>query len=603
MGHVRWRSTPLKADHEGVLTATRPAGLPVPLLSTVLVGLVTAAALAWSGPATASPTLLALLVELAAAVTFGALLMHTLITGPSAPGRTPRTVPIAASVWTVAAAVLAVLEPSTGGYWTASAVVGAVVGLAGLRAVSWNTGAVLTGLAGLGVVVGTLASPVASGTNGDLGSNALALLALAGAAWFGSLLALGPARIANEHAQRRYRVVASVAATVGVLAGAVLLATHGPAVSNPLLWVALAAALVSLAHVLAPERLRPGAAVTVVSLLVGAGAVAGLVGGVHPDPQASSMLRELGYRLSGAPTVASLSSTWRFDLVLGSASIVLALGYLLGVRTLRRRGDTWATGRVVAWLGGCLALLITTSSGVGAYSRGMFSVYMVVHMSLSMFVPVLLVLGGPVTLALRTMPHERGTAGPREWLLAMLHSRGSRLLTNPLTAIVVFLVTLYGVYFTSIFTSAQQHPWGYELLNIHFLMTGYLFYYGIIGIDPGPARPPFLARLGVLFAVMPFHAFFGIAIMSMSSVIGESFYTGLALPWVGDLLSDEHTGGAIAWVSGEVPLILVAMSLLAQWSRQDERTATRSDRHADSDGDSELEAYNAMLAELVRSRR
>ncbi|MEO6880507.1 MAG: cytochrome c oxidase assembly protein [Mycobacteriaceae bacterium] len=575
----------------------------MPLLSTLLAGLVAATALAWSGPAAASPTLVALLVELAAAVTFGALLMRTLTTGPGAPGRAPRSVPVAAALWVLSAATVAAMEPGTRGYWTASAVAGAVVGLAGLRSVSWNTGTVLTGLAGLGVAVGTLATPVASGTNGDLGSNAVVLFTLAGAAWFGSLLAVGPARPGNEHAQRRYRVVASTAAAVGVLDGSVLLATHSPGVTTPLLWVAVVAGVVSLAHVLAPVRLRPGAAVTLVALVVGAGAVAGLVGGVHASPAASSMLRVLGYRLSGAPTVAALSTTWRFDLVLGSASILLALVYLLGVRTLRRRGDTWATGRVVAWLAGCVALLITTSSGVGAYSRGMFSVYMVVHMSLNMFIPVLLVLGGPVTLALRTMPHGGGTAGPREWLLAMLHSRGSRLLTNPLTAILVFLVTLYGVYFTDIFTAAQQHPWGYELLNIHFLITGYLFYYGIIGIDPGPARPPFLARLGVLFAVMPFHAFFGIAIMSMSAVIGESFYRGLALPWVGDLLSDEHTGGAIAWVSGEVPLILVAMSLLAQWSRQDERTATRSDRHADSDGDSELEAYNAMLAELVRNRR
>lgn len=586
-----------------VLTATRPAGVSVPLLGALLVGLLSAAALAGTGVSAVSPTVLALLVELSAAVTFGALLMNTLTTGPGATGRAPRTVMISAAVWVLSAVAVAVLEPSTRGYWTASAVAAAVVAVVSMRSASWNTGAVLTALAGLGVMAGTLATPVASGSNGDLGSNAVALFALAGAAWLGSLLASRSERSGRELVQRRYRAVATTAAVVLVVTGGVLLATHGTKAPGPLLWVAAAAGVVALAHVLAPSRWRPGTAVTLMALVVGAGAVAGLVSKVRQQTVPSSMLQVLGYRLTGAPTVTALATTWRFDLVLGSASVVLALGYLLGVRTLRRRGDHWATGRVVAWLAGCAALLITTSSGVGAYGRGMFSVYMVVHMSLAMFVPVLLVLGGPVTLALRTMPSGGGTAGPREWLLALLHSRGSRLLTNPLTAILVFLVTLYGVYFTDIFTAAQQHPWGYELLNVHFLITGYLFYYGIIGIDPGPARPPFLARLGVLFAVMPFHAFFGIAIMSMSSVIGESFYRGLDLPWVGDLLSDEHTGGAIAWVSGEVPLILVAMSLLAQWSRQDERTATRSDRHADSDGDSELEAYNAMLAELVRSRR
>lgn len=335
----------------------------------------------------------------------------------------------------------------------------------------------------------------------------------------------------------------------------------------------------------------------------GAGAALRLLAGIGTSGARSPAEQLLGYALTGRPTVVALATTWRFDLVLGSASVVLAVAYVLGLRVMRRRGDRWPPGRTAAWLLGCLALLVTSSSGIGAYGRGMFSVYMVVHMSLSMFVPVLLVLGGPVTLALRAMPHGGGTAGPREWLLALLHSRASRVLTNPLGAIAVLLVTLYGVYFTGVFSAAQQHPWGYELLNVHFLMSGYLFYFGIIGIDPGPVRPPFLGRLGVLFAVMPFHAFFGIALMSMSGVIGEGFYRTLALPWVGDLLSDEHTGGAIAWVSGEVPLLLVALSLLTQWSRQDERTATRADRHADSDGDTELQAYNAMLTELARSRR
>jgi cytochrome c oxidase assembly factor CtaG len=587
----------------------------------VLGGVVVAAAVATTGSAAALPTVLALLAELAGAATLGTLLLHTLTTGPTVAGRPPRATAVASAAWVLLSLVLAGLEPGTRGYWLFAAVLGAAVGVGALSTRAWTSAALLTGLAGAGVVAGPLAGPVAVGVGSDLGSSAVVLLTLAGAAWSGVLLAalaapevtvampvttadaagvVSAASTALRDA--RCRAVGLGAAPVLALAGTVLLVQHAGTTPVVALATALAAGALALAAVLAPTGRRPGPRVTLVALVLGAGAVAAALART-PVQDGTPAARVLGYPLPGRPTVAALVGDWRFDIVLGSAALLLAAAYLLGVRTMTRRGDRWPPGRTAAWLAGCLVLLLTTSSGVGAYSRGMFSVYMVLHMSLSMFAPVLLVLGGPVTLALRTLPTHRGAAGPREWLLGLLHSRASRLLTNPLVAIVVFLVTLYGVYFTAVFTTAQQHPWGYELLNIHFLVSGYLFYYGIIGIDPGPERPPFLARLGVLFAVMPFHAFFGIAIISTSGIIGEGFYRTLALPWVGDLLSDQHTGGAIAWVSGEVPLILVTVSLLAQWARQDERTAVRTDRRADADGDTELQAYNTMLEQLARGRR
>src|SRR6185312_17303694 len=107
------------------------------------------------------------------------------------------------------------------------------------------------------------------------------------------------------------------------------------------------------------------------------------------------------------------------------------------------------------------------------------------------------------------------------------------------------------------------------------------------------------ARLGIVFASVPFHAFFGVALMSSNTVIGGDFYRALALPWVTDPLADQRLGGGLAWASGEIPLLLVLIALLVQWSRQDERTARRDDRRADADGDADLVAYNAMLRRLA----
>jgi putative copper resistance protein D len=231
----------------------------------------------------------------------------------------------------------------------------------------------------------------------------------------------------------------------------------------------------------------------------------------------------------------------------------------------------------------------------------MFSVHMGEHMILSMLVPILLVLGAPMTLALRALPPAGRTRppGPREWLLAAVHSPPARVLTHPIVALTLFVGSYYALYFSDLFAAAlPQHP-AHVFMNAHFIITGLLFFWPLIGVDPAPRRLPPAARLGVLFASVPFHAFFGVALMSTATVIGADFYRALALPWVPDPLQDQRLGGGLAWASGEIPLLLVVVVMLVQWVRHDERAARRDDRRADADGDADLAAYNAMLSRLA----
>jgi cytochrome c oxidase assembly factor CtaG len=318
-----------------------------------------------------------------------------------------------------------------------------------------------------------------------------------------------------------------------------------------------------------------------------------------PPPSRTEVL--IGYDLTAPPTALRLAFDWRFNLLFGTAAIALAVLYVVGVRRLRRRGDAWPVGRTVAWFCGCAALLIGTSSGIGRYGPAMFSVHMGQHMILSMLVPILLVLGGPVTLALRALPvaGRSRPPGPREWLLAAVHSPPARILTHPLVTVPLFVGSYYALYFSGLFAAALPEHAAHVFMNAHFLLTGLLFFWPIVGIDPAPRRLPPAARMGVLFTSVPFHAFFGVALMSSDTVIGDGFYRSLALPWVPDPLRDQQLGGGLAWASGEIPLLLVVIVLLVQWSRHDERSARRDDRRADGDGDADLTAYNAMLRGLA----
>ncbi|MEU6854191.1 cytochrome c oxidase assembly protein [Actinacidiphila alni] len=277
--------------------------------------------------------------------------------------------------------------------------------------------------------------------------------------------------------------------------------------------------------------------------------------------------------------------------------LALAL-YGWAVLRLRRRGDSWSAGRVVAFVTGVLTVALTMCTKLNDYGMVMFSVHMVQHMVLSMLSPILILLGAPVTLTLRALPAaERGHTGPRELLVKLLHSRYLRVITHPAFTIPLFIASLYGLYFTPIFDHLMQSRTGHIAMMVHFLLVGLLFFWPIMGVDPGPHRPGYVMRMLELFAGMPFHAFFGIAVMMASEPMLSTFKHPPASLGI-DVLGDQTAAGGIAWAFSEIPSVLVLVALLFQWYTSEQRQARRSDRAADRDGDAELVAYNAYLASL-----
>lgn len=502
--------------------------------------------------------------------------------------------------------------------WIVAAAAAAVVAVGIRFTLRWVGHLLLLVPAGIGLIAPAVTGNAGEGPDHDTTTSSAIVFTVVVAILFGLKIASALRPESTSVVHRRMQWVAVVAGGTAVLYGAVLLSTmvRGTAILGSdfgrlalLAWVLLVLVLagdaVSLARKSAPGSIQAGAAASAMIVVVAAISMIAVL----PPPrflvhQFTVWDVFLGYELPGPVSVANLLTYWRFDPLFGVAALVLVLGYVVAVVVLRRRGDVWPVGRTVAWVLGCLALLLATSSGLRAYGSAMFSVHMAEHMVLNMFIPVLLVLGAPVTLALRALPAAAKDAppGPREWLLWFTHSAATRFLSNPIVAFALFVGSLYLVYFTPLFDTFVRYHWGHELMTLHFLLVGYLYYWGIIGIDPGPRRLPFLARLGLLFAVMPFHAFFGIATMTMNDVMGGTFYEHLSIPWLASLSDDQHLGGAIAWGSSEVPVIIVVIALVAQWARQDRRAGTRHDRHSDSGYDDDLDAYNAMLRELSRTR-
>jgi putative copper resistance protein D len=599
--------------------------------------------------------------EIAAAIAVGSFLTAAFLVPPQENGvldvdgyRALRVGTVAAGAWAVCAALLVPLTISDvsgqsftahlnpvslwslasiiniSAAWRWTALLAAALTVASLPVLRWSWTPLLLGGSLVTLVPLGLTGHSSAGGSHDLATNSLLIHLFAGSLWAGGLLALlthvarGGQRA--DLAARRFSTIALwcfgamalsgvVNALVRIRPSDLLSSEYGRLVVVKFVALCLlgAAGWHQRRTGVAALQEDPTSRTHLVRLAVIEAVLFGLTFGVavglgrtRPPPPLfigipSTAVVKIGYDFDGPLTPLRLLFDWRFDLIFGSAAIVFAALYLAGVRRLRRRGDAWPKGRTVSWLLGCATLLFVSSSGMGRYMPAMFSMHMAAHMTMSMLVPVLLVLGGPVGLALRALPAAgRGDPpGMREWLLAALHSRISRFLTNPIVATVLFVAGFYGLYLGGLFDVAVGSHVGHVAMNVHFLVSGYLFYWVVIGVDPTPRPIPPLAKVAVVFASLPLHAFFAIVLMGTETVLGENFYRSLHLSWHTDLMGDQRLGGGMAWAAGELPLVVVMIALLVQWTRSDERTARRLDRAADRDDDAELAAYNAMLAGLA----
>ena len=177
------------------------------------------------------------------------------------------------------------------------------------------------------------------------------------------------------------------------------------------------------------------------------------------------------------------------------------------------------------------------------------------------------------------------------------------MLTNPFVAAGLFIGSLWVFYYTDLFRWSLYDHLGHEWMVAHFLITGYLFVLTLIGIDPVPYRLPYPGRLLLLIGIMAMHAFFGIAIMMQSGLMVAEWFGSMGRTWGATPLEDQYAGGGIAWSIGEIPTLILAITVAIQWSRSDDRDQRRRDRHADRTGDAELEAYNAAPGRARRARR
>ena len=331
---------------------------------------------------------------------------------------------------------------------------------------------------------------------------------------------------------------------------------------------------------------------------------------MQPPARVESGVIDNGVVIAGvstpeAPNLWRLISLYDPDALMIGVLVTAVALYIRGVVLLTRRGDKWPVGRTVAFALGISAVDYATSGGLGVYAKFSFEYHMIAHMVLGMIAPIGIVLGAPITLALRTLPQGRTDEerGVRGTLIALLHSKPAGVITNPVAILALFDGSLFALYMTPLFGNMMQSHLGHLVMTVHFLLAGILFFHVIIGIDPNPRKVPHIVRIVILFAAMSIHAFFAVALISTSTVIDQGYFASLQTPWNLDLLADQRAGGSIAWAMGELPILLALVATFIQWMRDDKRETKRIDRNearmAAMGEPDELAQYNTYLNSLA----
>ncbi|GAB3440264.1 cytochrome c oxidase assembly protein [Phycicoccus ginsengisoli] len=635
------------------------AGLVAASLAALVGQAAVAAAVADPGPLVRWGVLYARVVhDVAAAATVGLLLHAAFLVPDTTRTRRRETATrlagVAAAVWALASVAgalltmadsigIALTDPGFARQFTTfawqflpvrveliTAMVAVVVSVGALLATSRAAMAWLFALAVGALLPLALAGHAAGATDHSTAVNSLAVHLVAATLWVGGLLGLALLRplLGRDLAATatRFSAVALwcfvAVALSGVQNAYLRVGDLGNLASRYgvlVLVKTLALVLLGLAgwrhrRALLPRLAGPGSTVAFIRLVVAELVVMGVAFGTAvalsrsapPVPDAQVPDASRSFILTGYPeppplTGASWVTTWTTEWLWVAVAAVAVGLYLAGVVRLHRRGDAWPVHRTIVWVLGWLVFVYAVCGAPGVYGRVLFSLHMVMHMVVAMLVPLLLVPGAPILLALRTLParHDR-TWGPREVLLQVVHSRALRVLSNPVVAAALFFFSLAIFYYSPLFELALRTHTGHVLMLLHFLLTGYLFVWVLVGVDPGPRKWPPLMLLVVLFATMSFHAFFGVVMTSSTTVLAPDFFETLKLPWMTDPLGDQHRAGAIAWGIGEAPTLALTLMVAVAWVRSDRAESTRRDRQADRDGDAELAAYNAHLAQLRR---
>jgi putative membrane protein len=250
--------------------------------------------------------------------------------------------------------------------------------------------------------------------------------------------------------------------------------------------------------------------------------------------------------------------------LLFAAPIGLVAGWYV---TNVRDGARMPAWRVAAFLPGLGAVILALASPVDAMAERSLTAHMVQHLLLTALAAPLIVLGRPLTVALRSGPG-------RGWIRRAVRSRPFAVLTNPVVAWLAFVVTMYAAHLGPLYEAAVESPSWHAAEHALFLGTALLFWLPVAGEAPAPNRLGHGARLLYLVLAMPAEGFLALAIFSAGRVL----YPAYGGPGG---LADQRAAAALLWIVGDLVVLGAVVLAALAWKADEEARQRRLEQGHD----------------------
>lgn len=266
-----------------------------------------------------------------------------------------------------------------------------------------------------------------------------------------------------------------------------------------------------------------------------------------------------GLRSLPPPGASLVLTDWPFEPLAWLLVALAGIGYLAAAH----RVAGWPRGRGPAFGAGLASLFVALATPVATYAHALFWVHMVQHLLLVLVAAPLLLLGAPVTLALRS-----SSAAGRARLKRLVHSGAGQAMAHPLLAWIFFALVMWVSHFSFLYELSLENEFAHVFEHVLYVTAALLYWRPIVGLDPARKRLAYPVRLAYLALTLPVQAFLGLALYSSGSVLYDH-YARIGRNWGPEPLADQRIGAIVMWIGGDLLLVGVIALVLGAWMRHE----------------------------------
>ena len=235
-----------------------------------------------------------------------------------------------------------------------------------------------------------------------------------------------------------------------------------------------------------------------------------------------------------------------FEMIVLLIAVTALIIYQAAVYYSKKKNRSWHPGRYLLFASGVIIAASALTGPLARLSHTDFTVHMLGHLLLGMLGPLLLLLGKPMTLIMRSLKVSHARK-----LSKILNMKYVKFISNPVIAAILNIGGLFLIYKTGLFELMHTSIILFALVHLHVFLAGYLFTMSIINIDIVTHRYSFLYRAAVLVAALGFH-----------KILSKLIY---ALPPEGIARPDGETGAMLMYYGGDIADIALIIILCLEW--------------------------------------